>query len=253
MNGSELERRFISSASLVPPLDFLENPYSGAAEAAAVLFARCSAICGDDKGSFHSWLSRCLDDPDPGLAFFGSVMHQADPSDIDLLSFTGGGNRFHRPTKFHITDAFSGSTPDPIAAFFSGPLLFPVRPSKTALAAIEKGRERFLKSPFLDGGIGDLLAHSAYKSSLSREGPLPAGIRVIWQWLDDANMQTMTYSPRQICRQILAQMQKLDDRSLSAMTESAIRRMRVRHEQRAALAERFVWELRAKQIRGSFG
>jgi hypothetical protein len=66
-------------------------------------------------------------------------------------------------------------------------------------------------------------------------------------------MLTKTYTPHQINDQIRNQMQDLDDKDVHGLAMAAMRRIRIREDRRAGLADRFVKELRQEKIHRASG
>ncbi len=252
-------------AFLYPPMEPFESPFPDAQKAMSAVLAKCSALSGAENwhgDGLKSWLSKIRLRHD--IAFYGAALNAtAHAKDIDILRFPSRSlpPTWSRPDYIHIFDVFEasqGELPGYAATFLSGALLFPEQPETSLLLRIEAERRVFERLPFFIGGLGETLTYAAFKAteSISAENAQDPNFqtcmrfRIERQWLDGANMRMVVHTPHGLNEQIRDQMRELQDPEVRALAMAAMRRLRVKESSKAALADRFVSELRCGNRRG---
>jgi len=258
-------KKLAKEAFLYPPMEPFESPFPDAEKAMSAVLAKCSALSGAENwhgDQLKSWLSKIRLRHD--IAFYGAALNAtAHAKDIDVLSFPSRSlpPTWFRPDYVHIFDVFEasqGELPGFAATFLCGALLFPEPPEPSLLLRIEAERRVFERLPFFMGGLGETLTYAAFKAteSISADNaqdpnfPSCMRFRLERQWLDTANMQRVTFKPHELNEQIRDQVRQLRDPEVRALAMAAMRRVRVKESARAALADRFVSELRCSNRRG---
>lgn len=263
MDRESIRRRFLEGSSVYPPMDIFEPP-DGSCDLA--FLRKCEAHANRDKDAFYLYLGKLMDACDDGLdfAFFGNSIYGLHfPMDIDLLLFTGSsytGSRPYSAIRFlhesHLYEntLIPNSRPPGYRFLLSHALLmFPGSPSAFARGIVEEARAHISQAPFLQGGVGDIIAYAAFKAvsrheyAHLRDSGILRGMRfkIDWQSFDLSSMRSGPISPVELLSQVKKQMKGMDDGSLDALTGAALRRLRVRRPRREDLAKRFISELRA--------
>jgi hypothetical protein len=262
-NADSIMARLGRDAFLYPPMEPFESPFPDAGKAMEAVIARCCKFSGTTTwhlDSLKKWLMRLFNRND--AAFYGSAVSDSSSpsrfSDIDLMFFpatdflplAGTPDYVHSFRPFE--EVPYGRLPTRACIFLAGPLLFPDNPDVHTLRLIEAERRMISSLPFFNGGIGEILTYAAFKAVES--GPLadecgkdfPASLkfRLERKWFDGTNMQMAVHTPHELNEQIREQIRQLKDPEVHALAMSAMRRVRVKESARAALAEKFVNELR---------
>jgi hypothetical protein len=249
-------------------MDFIEPLPANARETMLSLISRCEELFGPEplRGPLYQWLERIAGRKD--FAFYGSAVSGTPfPADIDILSFASPAPHLYtgRPQFVHIHPMpMPYESNDPPGLFLAGPLLFASAPDVSQSLRITLERQGVERAPFFRGGIGELLTHAAYKALDSGEECDPDGeggfgkirrldVRISLQWLDTSSMCTNTYNANQRNNQVRKQLQAMNEADARELVRAGMRRLRVKEAQRAGLEERFMGELKARRILGSFG
>ncbi|MEW6035373.1 MAG: hypothetical protein AB1529_02055 [Candidatus Micrarchaeota archaeon] len=268
MDAEEAKLELCHGAHLIAPMDFIEPLPGNGRETMLSLIARCEELFGPEplRGPLYLWLERLIGRKD--FAFYGSAVSGLPfPSDIDILSFTSPAPHLHsgRPEFVHIHPMpMPCDSNDPPGLFLAGPLLFASAPDVSQVLRIRLERQAVERAPFFRGGIGELITHAAYKALECGEECDPDGesgfgriahleLSLRRHWLDMANMCTNTYNANQLNNQVRKQMREMNEEDARELVRAAMRRLRVKDVQRAGLEERFMTELKARKIFGSFG
>jgi hypothetical protein len=254
MDFASAKRQLESGAFMLPPAEPFDSPVHEPAFMMRLVLIHSEILSGSEKSqfdSFSSYLAGIVRRND--VAFYGSLL--CDPfhcKDIDMLHFNSGAPApyFHRPPFLHVFPVFEPEILPYSSLFLAGPLLFPDAPEASLVRRIEAERRVLAGNPFFQGGIGELITHSAFKAAESagdgRFGvPENVRFRIERRWFDGTNMRMVTHTPHELNEQIRGQMQELSDPDVHALAMGAMRRIRVRESARAPLAERFVAELRS--------
>lgn len=254
MEEESVRSGLASSAFLYPPMEHFQPLDQGAGEAMRSLIMKCEALCGSDvdRMKLHMWLSAISGHAH--FVFYGGAVYGVHrTTDLDVLSFDPRYALLHYASLgfVHIQNLSENHNGAAMPGLFlANTLLFPCTPDNETVARIESARRQVLSSPFFDGGIGELITHSAFKFACIKDSKL---LTVRWRWTDTANMLTKTYTPHEINNQIRSRMQGMDDKDVRELTMAAMRRIRIKEERRAELSDRFIKELRQKKIHGAFG
>jgi hypothetical protein len=269
MDGNGLWKEFSVNAFLYPPMDLLETPDLG--RSLSHLMKRCEALGRNDfgKAEFYRWLRGVMEAADGSFsfAFYGStVNHGLDmPSnDIDVLFFMPqllgkpiphSHPGFLHILKIHEADNAWGNEPERWKFLVAHVLMvYPSFPREMVCRKVELGRANIIESPFLGGGIGDLITSAAFKALNNREHRLfdphewhffrGKRFSIDWRHIDMASMVSRDIKLGELHDQVRDQMRLMDDREVAALTKAAMRRLRVRRDKRPELAKRFQKELR---------
>lgn len=263
MNRSDPAAALATDAYLYPPMALFEMPTLGATDAMRAVIKRCGALSGTTPSRLDSlkiWLATLLTRND--IAFYGSVL--SDPghaADADMLCFSprAVSPTVYKPAYAHLYDMPDEQAFGYASLFVAGPLLFPDIPTTGLLMCIESVRSGLEQLPFLDGGMGELITHAAYKVLEGTDGAGPDGLTDLPRIRFTLTLQRSSgeytaprpYGPHELNSQIRDQMQELRDEGVHALTMAAMRRIRIKEEHRAGLADTFIKELRQKKVRNA--
>jgi hypothetical protein len=255
MDAGGAKRKFIESAYLIDPLYLFEANYDAQALASS-LIEKCEKIAGSDTEELYRWLER-INEECATYCFYGSSLLLPDPSDVDMASISANpGPLFVRkPTFVHVLELHkvAGNISRDWGSFFFGPLLFPKPPPEFVLNIIDGCRDSAFASPFFGGGYGEPLTYAAFKA-IGRENLFQPDeweivrslkrFEIKYRYPDFTNMQTVSYSIQEVHDQIRKKMFQLDDKEVRALAMAATRKIGVKEQHRAAVAETFVRELK---------
>ncbi|HSB47647.1 MAG TPA: hypothetical protein VLD37_06555 [Candidatus Bilamarchaeum sp.] len=255
MGEEETKREFIDRAYLLDSL-YLFDKINDSRELAESLLSKCERMAGPDIPKFYSWLGRIM----AGSAtycFYGSALILPEPADLDIMTLTVNTVPLFiaKPGFVHVleTRRCPGDIAKSWGSFLLGPLLFPREPPEFVLNAVDYCRESAFSSPFFDGGYGERLTYAAFKA-IGNESLFEAGewadvrhlerFKVEYRYFDATNMQTVPYSAQEVHDQIRKKLCQLEEKEMRALGMAAARKIGVKREHHAALAETFVRELK---------
>jgi hypothetical protein len=259
---------FMEGSFLYPPMDILyAQPHPQSAEH---LLKRCERLAGDGPGKvrFYQWLARMMESSAGSFSFafygtslYGSVDLPAHDVDTLLFIYDQSTKAPPNPPSFiHSHSIYEnkycpGNEPAKWKFLVSHTLLiFPESKSDLAIEKILEGRKEILDSPFLAGGIGDLVTFAAFKALNNQEHRLfephefsrfrGRRFSIEWNRYELTSMLSRSIYLEELHGQVREQMRLMDDADLSALTKAALRRLRVKRENRPELTKRFVEGIR---------
>jgi hypothetical protein len=254
MNGEEVKQKFIESAFLVDPLYLFES-HPDARTLASALIVKCEKLAGNETDEFYQWLAR-MNDQTCTYCFYGSSLLLPQPTDADMMSLTGvpGLLFFHKPSFIHVleTQRCRGDVARNLGSFFLGNLLFPKMPPEVILNIVEHCRQTAFSSPFFEGGYGEPLTYAAFKAIGCEDLFEPhewmavrhlKRFEIEYRYID-SGMMPHSYSVKEMHDQIRRKLCNLDEKEMRALAIAATRRLGVKIEHRANVAETFVTELK---------
>jgi hypothetical protein len=255
MNESELRQKFIESAYLADP-HYLFDSEHASRELASSLIAKCEKLAGNETDEFYTWLGRVIGQS-ANYCFYGSALVLPEPSDVDMMLLAGApGSLFCRkPSFIHVleTQRCPGDLAKNWGSFFLGSLLFPGTPPEFILNIVDYCRQTAFSSPFFGGGYGENLTYAAFKSIGKVEFFEPhewesvrhlERFKLEYRYFDGTNMQTVSYSVNEVHDQIRKKLCMLEEKEMRALALAATRRLGVKAENRANVAETFISELK---------
>jgi hypothetical protein len=228
-------------------------------------------LAGAAASDFNGWLADVVSVSGQFLpvAFFGRAVNggHEEASDLDVVVFhtnspaasAYGYVPLHLAPKFvHAHALYENRLIPTIESWeFLLPnalLVYPARAPDPFFRAIMSARQRISSSEFFHGGIGDIITYAAYKARVQEEreyfGPgewercARHDLSVDLNFLDTANMLSRRVGMRELDGRVREKMRLMEDADVNALTNAAMRRLRVRESRMPELQGRFIRELR---------
>ncbi len=267
--------KFIENAVIYPPMDIFEEVNMTSEQMARTVLSRCEKLFSKKRNpvEFFEWFSKVVGAAHEKRAFafygkmaYGNGFGDGIPSDVDILVFVSEGSEDfgslteyrNRPVLVHPQILYhNGKSVDGISGWkrscvANTMLLYPPNPDNFVHEIIEKGRKLIEKSPFFNGGVGDIITYAAYKVMSGKEEKyfesdeekqILSKRLVVWEQYMDG----MPAPPQEVYSNIRCELRNnLDDRELISLTKAAMRRIKIRKEKQEKIADKFVRRLRLR-------